>query len=106
MFDPLFPLGFFLGPLALGLLHHFEMNRPSERRLPDWKSIVLALVSVWGLSYGILIAMFVLIAGGGPLSEENFVRLVWTARVASVLLVGLVFYRCAKRRSKPSPDTM
>ena len=106
MFDPLFPLGLFLGPLALILLHYFEMNRPSERRLPSWKSIVLALVSVWGLSYGILIAMFLLFVGGGPLSEDNFVRLVWTARVASVLLVGFVFYRSAKQRAKASPDTM
>lgn len=81
MFDPLFPLGLLLGPLALSLLHYFETKSPSERRPPGWKSIVLALVSVWGLSYGILIALFMLFAGGGPLSEDNFVRLVWIARL-------------------------
>lgn len=103
MFDPLFPLGVFLGPLALGLVFYLEANRPPAQKLPGWKPVVLSLIAVWGLSSGILFVLFLLVAGGGPLSEEGFTGLLWLARAASVLVVGIVFFRAAKRRSGQGP---
>lgn len=100
MFDPFFPLGVFLGPLALSLVYHFETSRPDNQRLPSWKSIVCALVAVWGLPNGVLLALFLLIAGSGPLSEEIFMPLVWVARVASVLLIAFVYFWTSRRRSQ------
>jgi hypothetical protein len=99
MFDPFFPLGLFMGPLALCLFHYLEANRPADHAFSSGWSILLAFVAIWGLSLGILLLLFLSISSIASLGSESFDWLVWTTRAVSVLIVGMA-YRRASRISK------
>ena len=99
MFDPFFPLGLVLGPLALCVFYYLEANRPADHPFSSGWSILLAFVAIWGLSHGILLPLFLSISSIALLGSESFDWLVWTTRAVSVLIVGMA-YRRASRISK------
>ena len=98
MFDPLFPIAMFCGPLALAVLLRIEANHSTRSIWPRLSSALLALAAMWGLTYwGLMIG--VLLFGEG-MKESELDQLIALAIAASVALVAGCYWLVVRHRAQ------
>jgi hypothetical protein len=101
MFDPLFPVALFFGPLALAILLRIEGNRITRSILPRFSSVFLAFAAVWGLTYWV--AMIAMGMFGEHMREGDFYLVMIVAISASFVIVVVPDYLAARHRKQGVP---
>lgn len=101
MFDPLFPVALFSGPLALAVLLRIEVRRETRSIWPRIASVVLALGAMWGLTYwGVIIAVGLF---GEGMQDGGLREVTVLAISASVVIVVGGYALVARHRSQRVP---
>ena len=96
MFDPLFPVALFCGPLALAVFLRIEMKRTTRSMWPLFASVMLALAAVWGLPYwGVIIAVGLF---GEGMKEGGLNQVIVLAISASIVIVVGGYWLVARHR--------
>lgn len=97
VFDPLFPVALFCGPLALAFLVYFQAKCTTRTFWPAFARVGLALVAVWGLTYwGLMIAIGLF---GEGMNESGLYQVTLFAMVAAMALVAGTCGLVAKHRA-------
>lgn len=85
MFDPLFPVMLFCGPFAFAILLYVEGKGATRRFWSVFARIVLALASIWGLTYWALIIAVGLF--GEDIDKSGLNQVAIVAMIAAVAMV-------------------
>ena len=101
MFDPLFPLALFCGPLALAVLLRIEAKRTTTSIWPLFASVALALAAVVGLScWGLLIGVGLF---GEGMKADGLDLVTVLAVAASVAIVVGGYWFVSRPRTQEVP---
>jgi hypothetical protein len=99
VFDFLFPIGLFLGPLALAVLLRTEARRNTQGLWPHIVSILLMPPAMWGIFNWVL--MLAVLLFGSNMRPSGFAFTVWVVATIAVLIVvgGYLWIALHRRRN-------
>jgi hypothetical protein len=102
MFDPLFPVALFGGPLAFAILLRIEDSRSTPSLWPKVLSMIMMIFAIWGILYWLKLIAIALFGSG-----MNIVQFIWMSRMATaaatLFVVGSYLRIALRRRKRTSP---